>query len=97
MICSDTTTMTIPHDCNGVAWWHTTPFPTPWFDNANCVVGDLPPGATGFIYGNGWYVTPTNGTQCSIGTYDGANCYIGTAPDNRTAFIWDQKMYYNYW
>jgi hypothetical protein len=96
LICSDTTTMTIPSGCIGVGWWYQNPFPSPWYDNANCVVADLPPGANGFMYEGAWYVTPTNGNQCSIGTYDGANCYIGIAPPNRTGFIYQQKLYYNH-
>jgi hypothetical protein len=96
LICSDTITMTIPGGCIGVAWWYQTPFPTPWDDGANCQVATLPPGATGFMWQGAWYVTPTNGNQCSIGTFDGANCYIGIAPMNRTGFIWQQKLYYDY-
>jgi hypothetical protein len=48
------------------------------------------------MWGGAWYVTPTNGNQCSIGSFDGANCYIGMAPLNRTGFIWQQKLYYDY-
>lgn len=96
LICSDTITMTIPGGCIGVRWWYQSPFPTPWDDGVNCLVASLPQGATGFMYQGSWYATPTNGNQCSIGTFDGTNCYIGIAPMNRTGFIWQQNLYYDY-
>jgi hypothetical protein len=95
LVCSDSLIMTIPSGCIGVAWWYQQPFPTPWDDGAHCYVAALPPGAQGFMYQGNWYVTPTNGNQCSIGSFDGANCYIGRAPMNREGFIWNGALYYN--
>ncbi len=94
LICSDTTALELLPECGNVGYWWTQPWPIPWHDTANCYVAPLPAGSTGFVWNNGWYVTPTNGTQCSIGTYDGANCHIGTARAWQTAFIWDGNMYY---
>lgn len=94
-LCTDEVTLEIA-DCGQVGWWATGPWPTPWYDNANCFVGGLPPGSQGFIWSNNWYVVPINGNQCPIGSYDGANCYIGSAPSGHTAFIYDNIMYYTY-
>lgn len=81
-------------DCRTVGWWSTNPWPTPWFDNANCYVAALPPGQTSFVHNNSWYVQETAGNQCAVGVFDGANCYIGSAPGGHTAFIWNNALYY---
>lgn len=91
--CNVWTSVRIP-DCTTVGWWLNGPWPTPWFDNANCFVQGLPPGSESFVWNNGWYVKPTNGNQCSIGSFDGANCFIGLAPGDHTAFIWSNNMYF---
>jgi hypothetical protein len=81
-------------DCRTVGWWHTTPWPTPGFDNANCYVTTVPPGQEKFIWNNSWYVKPTNGNQCAVGGYDGDNCYIGSPPGGRTAFFYNDHVYF---
>jgi hypothetical protein len=95
LACTDEVTLEIA-DCGSVGWWYTNPWPTPGYDGANCHVTWLPPGAQSFVWSNNWYVTPTNGNQCSIGTFDGANCYIGSAPGGHTAFIYDNSVYFSY-
>ena len=80
--------------CGPVGYWAQGTAPTPWWDLANCYVTNLPQGAQGFVWANGWYVQPGPGNSCSIGSFDGANCYIGSAPTGTTAFIWAGNLYF---
>jgi hypothetical protein len=91
--CSLLIQLRIP-DCTSVGWWSTNPWPTPWFDNANCFVASPPPGHQSFIYNNSWYLKPYNGNQCAMGVYDNANCYVGSAPGGHTAFIYNGSFYF---
>ncbi|MFV8749364.1 hypothetical protein ACNOYE_02305 [Nannocystaceae bacterium ST9] len=93
LACTDQVTLEIA-DCGLVSYWYTSGAPTPGYDGANCYVKPLPGGSQGFVWSNNWYVTPTNGNQCSIGSFDGANCYIGSPPGGHTAFIWSNILYY---
>jgi hypothetical protein len=93
LVCKDVVSLELAN-CGAVAWWYTNPWPAPWYDGANCYVAYLPAGAQGFVWNNNWYVTPTNGNQCSIGSFDGVNCYIGSAPAGHQAFVWSNNLYF---
>jgi hypothetical protein len=70
------------------ATYNTCPFGN--YDSANCYVMDKP--ANGFIYNNCFYVLPSPGNTCPIGTsYDGANCLLMNKPAN--GFIYANNFY----
>lgn len=93
-VCQDTVTLQVAGRCNSVGWWYTNPWPSPFYDGANCYVTYLPGNTQGFVWNNAWYAVPTNGNQCAIGSFDGANCYIGSPPGGQQAFIYGGQLYF---
>jgi hypothetical protein len=61
------------------------------FDSANCYIKPVVPGATPFIYGDGYYVTADKSTHCLEGSWDTANCYFMPKPSG--GFLYKDAFY----
>jgi hypothetical protein len=68
--------------CNAsIGWWDGNVIGNvvSYFDGAHCFVNAIPSGSTGFVYNNGYYITPFKTSICPLGYFDG-NCFLMPSP-----------------